>query len=214
MAPSAVNDGLRTVQAEVAQLITDIRGTIATTGSSNAYNISLATTPSSLADGLFFSFTANHTNTGASTLAVTPGGGSAFTTKAIRKNGASGDAALEAGDIISGNRYEVQYEASANSAAGGYILLNPTPSQVSLTTLGGAPLPMNASGLGNWVSISTPYGSGCVIPAGGTWAYFVFSFDISQNVDTGIVAGVAAGGTTVGAASGTIAWSGVAWRVT
>jgi hypothetical protein len=134
MAPSAVNDGLRAVQAEVAQLITDMRGTIATTGSSNAYNISLATTPSSLADGLFFSFTANHTNTGASTLAVTPGGGSAFTTKALRKNGAAGDIALGAGDIVSGNRYQVQYEASANSSAGGYIVLNPTFSSVISVT--------------------------------------------------------------------------------
>lgn len=136
MAPSAVNDSARKVQADIAKLITDIRGTIATTGSSNAYAIALATTPASLGDGLFFSFTANHTNTAAATLAVTPSGGSAFTTKAIRKNGISADVALDAGDIVSGCRYDVQYEASANSAAGAFILMNPAATGEVLVSTG------------------------------------------------------------------------------
>jgi hypothetical protein len=126
MAASAVNDAARTVQSAIAKLIKDAGGSTATTGSSNAYAIGIATTPASLADGLAFSFTANHTNTAAATLAVTPSGASAFTTKALRKNGVASDVALQAGDIILGNRYLVQYEASATGTAGGFIVLNPS----------------------------------------------------------------------------------------
>lgn len=105
--------------------IADHNGALTTGGTSTAYTLALATSPASLADGLSFSFTCDETNTGASTLVVTPSGGSAFASKKLRKFVGSAEVGLVAGDIGAGGRYMVQYEASADGGAGAYILLNP-----------------------------------------------------------------------------------------
>lgn len=126
MSPAHVNDGMRNIMADVADLIDDIGGSIETTGSSNAY---VATASfEAYATGLRLSVKANHANSGAATLNV-----NALGVKAIRKIGASGEAAVATGDIIATGRYDLVYDSTANSAAGAWILLNPTVS-------GGQPL--------------------------------------------------------------------------
>jgi hypothetical protein len=125
MAPSAVNDEARELQAEIAQILVDEGGTLTTGGSSNAYTLTLSTTPASLADGLAFSCTANHTNTGAATLVVTPSGGSAFTSKKLRKKIGAVEVDIVAGDIGQNAHLLVQYDSAADSGAGAYLLLNP-----------------------------------------------------------------------------------------
>jgi hypothetical protein len=125
MAPGSVNDSGRTVQAEIKQLEADYSGTLTTGGTSTAYTLTLNTAPAALADGLAFSFTANATCGASPTLAVTPSGGSVFTAKSLRKFVRGVEQALEAGDLIANGHYDVQYDSAANSAAGGYIVLNP-----------------------------------------------------------------------------------------
>ncbi|MFU0504000.1 hypothetical protein [Pseudaminobacter sp. NGMCC 1.201702] len=60
-------------------------------------------------------------NTGAATLNVSGVGA-----KALRKMQAGADVALEAGDILAGQRYFVVYDAAANAGAGAWILINPS----------------------------------------------------------------------------------------
>ena len=88
--------------AAVAMYRKDTSGELATTGSASAYVLALATTSvAALSDGMKFSFRANHTNTGASTLNVNSIGAVAIV------RGTS--TALVAGDIVSGAIYTVTY---------------------------------------------------------------------------------------------------------
>lgn len=123
--PSTVNNSSRSVMAAVARFIKDTNGSLATAGSANVYTLAVNGTYAALATGLRARFRASFTNTGAATLNVTPSGGSALGAKSIRKFGTANEAPLAAGDILLGMHYEVEYDASLNSAAGGWLLLNP-----------------------------------------------------------------------------------------
>lgn len=139
MAPGTVNDSARQLQADIAKLQADLRGTLTTGGSATAYTLTLTTTPATLADGLFFWATANITNTGgATTLVVTPAGASAFTSKRIKVYQAGAEGDPTAGSILAGNHYLFQYDSAANSAVGAYILVNPSSGGVVLLSSGTA----------------------------------------------------------------------------
>lgn len=74
----------------------------------------------SLAAGLVIAFKAGSANTGAATINVDSLG-----VKAIRRQG---DSALEANDIVASGVYLLRYDTAYNSAAGAWVLLNPTVS--------------------------------------------------------------------------------------
>src|SRR3990167_10888298 len=70
MAPAGVNNGMRSIMAGVKELIDIWSGAKTSGGSSNAYTLTSGLSLSAYAAGQRFTFEANHTNTGASTLAV------------------------------------------------------------------------------------------------------------------------------------------------
>jgi hypothetical protein len=114
MAPSAVNDGARALEGMLARRTKDTDGSLASTGSSNAYALAINQTDfaaSSTYDGYMLAFQANHSCTGAATLNVTPSGASAVGAKAIKKHN---DVALASGDIESGAVVVVCYDNSAD----------------------------------------------------------------------------------------------------
>lgn len=128
MLPGGVNNSARAMMAAIKKLIEDQGGKASTTGSSNAYVLATQADVNALADGVQVAFVANHSNTGAATLAV-----DGLTAKAIRKGA---DVALESGDIVANAHYLAQYDASANSAAGAWLLLNPAfPPEFSIDDL-------------------------------------------------------------------------------
>jgi hypothetical protein len=94
-------------------------GYTTSTGSSNAYVVASEAGLAALQDGVKVSFIPNHTNDGAATLAY--GGRDA---KKILYTGSND---LAAGQIVAGQVLEVSYDASADSAAGAWIALNPVP---------------------------------------------------------------------------------------
>lgn len=122
--PGTVNDSARALMAGVAGFVKDNNATISTTGSANAYAATSSNTIAALATGLRFVFKANFTNTDAATLNLTPSGGAAFGAKSIRKLTTSGDLPLTGGEIQNNGLYIFVYDAAANSAAGGWVLLN------------------------------------------------------------------------------------------
>lgn len=73
-------------------------------GSANAYVVTLAPAPAALADGLWFSFRANHANTGPATVNVNGLGAKALVTPARE--------ALVGGEITSGQEVWVQYDGA------------------------------------------------------------------------------------------------------
>lgn len=121
MAPSQVNNSARDNMASLARFLSDIGGRTPTTGSSNAYVFTPATPIAALADGLVICIRANHTNTGAATINV-----NALGVKKILKFDATGDVALTADNILSGNHYLLQYDEAIDGGAGGWVLLNPS----------------------------------------------------------------------------------------
>lgn len=92
-----------------------------TTGSSNAYVLTLTPPLLALTNGAEVTFEANHTNTGAATLNVNSLG-------AIDLN-RSNDTAMGANEIISGNTYTAVYESSTNA----WLLRNVTNGWTSYT---------------------------------------------------------------------------------
>ncbi len=108
MAPSGVNNSWREGMARVARERDDTQGVTASAGSSNGYTLAAIRDTASVYVGEMFCFRANHSNTGAATLNVTPAGGSARGTKAIQSNGT----ALVADAITSGGVYAVIYDGT------------------------------------------------------------------------------------------------------
>lgn len=118
MAAAAVNNSARALMARVAELLADAGGTVASTGSSNAYLLTSTAAVTDYQDGLIVAFTANHTNNATATLNVRSLGA-----KTIYAH----NAALVGGEIVSGGVYLCIYDAALNSSAGGWHLMNPKP---------------------------------------------------------------------------------------
>lgn len=105
-APAGINDAIRSLMADVAQLADDVGGALDTTGSSNAYAVTTAQTITAYADGLFLRVRANHTSSGAATLNVDSLGA-----KNLKKFTVYGVADIVAGDLQAGGVYDVSFDS-------------------------------------------------------------------------------------------------------
>lgn len=129
-APSTVNNSARVVVQRVKQLLVDIGGSIAAGGTANGLTVTANAAFTAYADGQILSFRATASNSAAATLNVNGIGA-----KAIRKMDSTGEVALAGGEILNTGIYVVQYSAAMNGAAGAWLLLNPTPSNLVLLGL-------------------------------------------------------------------------------
>lgn len=118
MNPKQVDNSGRQMMGRVAEILADLGGTVTTGGSANAQTATVNSGFAAYKTGLLAAFKAGYTNTGATTLNVNSIGA-----KAVRKDG---DVALVGGEIKENGVYLVVYNAAANSAAGAWMLLNPT----------------------------------------------------------------------------------------
>lgn len=131
MSPGAVNNSARALMAAVASNRDDNNGSITTGGSANNYTFTSAQTIATYLNNVRISVKASFTNTGAANLNLNTIG-----LKAIKvfDTGAEGDPAP--GQIVANGRYDLEYDTAANSAAGAWILLNPTPDPTSQVGVG------------------------------------------------------------------------------
>jgi hypothetical protein len=128
--PSTVNNSSRASMAAIASLIKDMGGTVTTGGTANAQTATMNVAFSSLATGRMITVKAGASNTTAATLNV-----NAIGAKAIKKYNATGEVDVAANDIRSGGIYTFRYDAAANSAAGAWILINPSIGSLSTGTI-------------------------------------------------------------------------------
>ena len=119
-AANTVNDSARAMGRDLAKWLGDVNATLTLGGTSTVYTLTSNGSFASLANGFCVAVKANVSNTGAATLNVDSLGA-----KAIRKFSGSGEAALVANDMVAGGHYLLQYNTAANSAAGGWVLINP-----------------------------------------------------------------------------------------
>lgn len=122
MLPGAVNNAARAMMAGIARFIADTNGTIATGGTAGSYTITSNSGHTALTNGILVAAKASATNTAGATLNFNTLGA-----KSIRVFNAGAEAALAAGQIIINGTYQFRYDTAANSAAGGWVLLNPSP---------------------------------------------------------------------------------------
>jgi hypothetical protein len=117
--PASLNNSARALMAGLAGWLDSIGGAGTNGGSSNAYTYTNPAVAAwaSLADGNLVCIKANHTNSGAATLAV-----DGLEAKPIRK---SASTALNAGDLVSGARYLLAYDLSGDYfqilSSGGFV---------------------------------------------------------------------------------------------
>ena len=135
--PGSVNNSARGMMAAIAKWRDDQAGQLTTAGGTTAYTLTTNQGIDALADGIRVHAVINATNTGASTLNVDSLGA-----KAIVQFTDAGEVALAASDLIANEHAVFQYDASAASAAGAWVLLNPhqrlTP---RVTTIASGSLP-------------------------------------------------------------------------
>lgn len=117
MARRQVNDSARAMMARVAELRDDVSGTLTAGGTANALTITANSGFTTYANGRMLTFIAAAGNTGAATLNVNSIGA-----KAIRRMSATGDVALDAGDLVTDGRYKVIYSTAANGGSGAWLL--------------------------------------------------------------------------------------------
>lgn len=84
----------------------------------------------------------------------------------------------------------------------------------ALATILASPRP-SQTGRGLFQAIQTSTGGSAVLPAGGSYAFWVFAYDAATGqIRNGFSAGVSAGGSTIGNSVSGWIWSGVYWNLT
>ena len=146
----------------------------------------------------------------ATTLSI---GGTAITSTAAELNILDGVTATTAElNILDGvTATAAEINALDGVTATGTALIVAADAAAGRTAIGAAVTPTASAGVGNWGNLGTAAGGALTLPAGGTWAYFALLF--GSGAATGQTAGVAAGGSVVGAATSGQTWAGFAWRV-
>ena len=189
--PGTVNDSARSMMAALAKQRDDMGGALTLAGGTTAYTLTTNQVLATLADGVRVHAVVNATNTGASTLAV-----DGLTAKAIRKYGNASDVAIAAGELPLGFHAIFQYDASANSAAGAWILVNPNPVP-DAGHLWGMTVSNNGSDATNDLDIAAGY---CTDD---TNTIRITLAAITKRLDATFVVGTNQGGLDTGAAANT-----------
>ncbi|MCV0395913.1 MAG: hypothetical protein K5872_06615 [Rhizobiaceae bacterium] len=130
-APSTINNSARVMMRRIAELLRDLSGVLTSGGTANARTVSASSSFSTLANGRIVAFKSSAAHTGATTLNVNSIGA-----KSLRKVTTLGDVACVGGELQNGGVYVVMYSEAANSAAGGWILINPTLDAFFVNRLG------------------------------------------------------------------------------
>jgi hypothetical protein len=115
---SNIDNLFRAFAAKLAQVVDDLGAVNTVGGTGDAITVTLASGITAYATGQFFRFVAGAANTGATTINVNSIG-----VKKVRKISGGSDVALAAGDIAAGETYLVVYRASADSAAGAFVIV-------------------------------------------------------------------------------------------
>lgn len=137
-----IDNWFRSLASKLAQFVDDLGAVNTVAGTGDAVTVTLASGITAYATGQFFKFVASAANTGAATLNVNSIGA-----KAIRKISGGTDVALVAGDLAAGVTYEVVYRATANSAAGAWVLVGSSVASATTSQAGIVELATVAEGI-------------------------------------------------------------------
>ena len=117
-APSTVNNSARAMMERLAEFYYDDGAVNTVAGTGDAITVTVNDGLTAYITGHHFRFVASAANTTNVTVNV-----NAIGAKAIRKTSGGTDVALVAGDLAAGETYFVIYRATANAAAGAYVII-------------------------------------------------------------------------------------------
>ncbi len=140
---STADDSFRNLGSFLSKWWSDLGGANTVTGTGDAIAVTTPTVYTALKTGMRFQFIASAANTAAVTLNF-----DAIGAKAVRKISGGVDIALVAGDIP-GAKYRVDlvYDATANAAAGAWIVIGVAVAAATTSTAGVVQLATNAQAL-------------------------------------------------------------------
>lgn len=121
---AALNNAQRGVVGDIGMYRNDTSGKLTTGGSANAYTVVLESIPTALGDGLGFSAIIHVANTGATTINVNSLGAKKILYKGV---------ALSGGELVASQPARFSYDASADSAAGAWLVENPVSVPASIS---------------------------------------------------------------------------------
>jgi hypothetical protein len=116
----SVNNSARSMMAAIAKMRDDTGGQLTLAGGTTAYTLTTNQVLATLADGVRVVAVVNATNSAAATLAV-----DGLSAKAVRKVTSAGEVVTVVNDMVAGQHAVFQYDASADTGTGAWILLNP-----------------------------------------------------------------------------------------
>lgn len=125
--PGTVNGSAKAMMGRLAELVKDMGGALVAAGTANALTVTANSAFTTNVNGRFLAFRAILDNTTAATLNVNGIGA-----KSIRKVTSAGDSALTGAEIQADGIYLVNYSEAVNGAAGGWVLVNPTPADLTV----------------------------------------------------------------------------------
>lgn len=168
--PSTVNNSARQMMTREAEFLKDIGGTVSGGGTANAITATANSPFTAYASGQIVAVKATATNTSATTLSV-----NAIGAKSVRKSNEAADVALSGGEIISGGVYFFIYDTALNSAAGGWLMLNPSRNQPFATLASAATTDLSTVGSQNVTVTGTTTITAFGTAPAGTFRRLVFS---------------------------------------
>jgi len=181
----------RSIMAHAKGFALDLGSVNTVGGTADAITVTLAAAPSALVDGMRITINASAANTGATTLNVTPAGGSAFGAKKVMKWSAGSEAELSAGDIPAANALiELIYDSARNTAAGAWMLLGSSVAAATTTSSGTVELATDAEALTGTDTSRAVTPSGLYFPTGHLYGLTLANGTDATN-DINIAAGTA-----------------------
>lgn len=124
MSPATINNSARAMMAATAKFVYDISGQIVTGGTSTVLTATTASTFTSLTEGKTLVVEMGVTCGDNPTMNVDTRGAKKL--YKFSKTGNGAPVQISAGEMQLGGRYVLQYDTSLDTAAGGWIVLNPS----------------------------------------------------------------------------------------
>jgi len=174
-----VNDSARAMMKRQADWLYDNSGQITAGGTADALTATTRDPFTAYSGNISLKVKAAADNTGAATLDANGIGA-----KKIRKLTSAGEVALAAADIKNGNVYSLMYATWADSAAGAWILINPTGNQETVNNddWSGTDLAVANGGTGSSTAAGALTNLGALALAGGTMTGVIAAFE-STGID-------------------------------
>jgi len=155
-AANTIDTVFQNVLGLIARAYGDIGGLGTVGGTADNITVASLSTYQALETGIVLAIKAGSANTGAATLNLDSLGA-----KAIRRQG---DSALQAGDMAANGTYLLKYDAAYNTAAGAWVLLNPT-----ISSTGAASAANFRADVDGVLTVAAVWDAAAYVDLGSTW---------------------------------------------